>query len=561
MSIPQPDATVNPVELTLREAFRQAEQARSEAALEFFGQEFTFAELRSSVDALASAWQSRGIVKSDAILVQLQNVPQFVIAALAAWELGAITVPVSPMYKTREVRRILNDSQAVAWVTTPNIWDRQGAETFENSSLQQVYVTTVDEYGNDIPAAFRGIEDAQLDLEALPHVTSLSNIMASFAGQTPERVDLHPGDTANFTYTSGTTGPPKAALTSHANLAFVGYTYAAFHGAAGPEHTVLATAPLVHTTGLAQHIGSWLTHAQKLVLTYRFNPEVHLDAFSRTRATWTTGAATAYMAMLHLNDEVVRDFSTLKFVGCGGAPIPTDLAKRLEDFFEAPLKPGYGLTESTGAITSTPAGETLRIDESSGIISVGRIFEHSAVKIVDSHGVELHAGERGEIVLKGPGVVAGYWQNEAETANVFLDGWLRTGDVGFLDDDEWLYIVDRTKNMIVASGYNVWPREVEDVLYQRPEIREVAVVGAPDEYRGETVVAAVSLSKAGKETDWANLEQELLTYCKSHLANYKVPSRFVLKDELPKNFNGKIQHREIVAEITQQAEDKLGQEN
>src|SRR5699024_7104838 len=139
------------------------------------------------------------------------------------WELGAITVPVSPMYKTREVRRILNDSQAVAWVTTPNIWDRQGAETFENSSLQQVYVTTVDEYGNDIPAAFRGIEDAQLDLEALPHVTSLSNIMASFAGQTPERVDLHPGDTANFTYTSGTTGPPKAALTSHANLAFVGY--------------------------------------------------------------------------------------------------------------------------------------------------------------------------------------------------------------------------------------------------------------------------------------------------------------------------------------------------
>lgn len=550
MSTKNADTPVNAAELTLPQAFRIAEQTRSGVALEYFGQEFTFSDVRSYVDALAVAWQERGITKSDAILIQLQNVPQFLFAALAAWEIGAVTVPVSPMYKAREVRRILEDSQAVAWVTTPNTWERQGPETFQDTSLQQVYVTTLEEFGVNIPEKFRGIENGELDLGSLPHVTSLSGMLNSYAGLTPNRAELTPEDTANFTYTSGTTGPPKAALTTHANLAFVGHQYPAFHGVSGPSHTILATAPLVHITGLAKHISSWITHAQKLILTYRFDPKIQLDALAESKATWTTGAATAHMAMLQLDDEVSRDFSTVQVLGSGGAPIPTELAQCIEDFFGVTLSPGYGLTESTGAITSTPEGQPLRVDGSSGIISVGRVFDHSEIKIIDEDGNALPTGERGEILLRGPGIVAGYWQNEAETSNVFLDGWLRTGDVGFLDDDEWLYIVDRTKNMIVASGYKVWPREVEDVLYQRPEIHEVAVVGAPDEYRGETVVAAVSLSNQGKEADWSKLEQQLRTYCNDNLANYKVPSRFILKDELPKNFNGKIQHRDIVAEVS-----------
>ena len=549
MSTNAPGTSFNPAELTMPEAFRIAESLRNTAALQFFDQEFTFEEIRREVDALATAWQDHGLGQGDSILIQLQNVPQFLFAALAAWEIGAITVPVSPMYKAREIRRIAEDAHAVAWVTTPIIWARQGTETFNDSSLQHVYLTKLEDYGAGIPDKFRGIEDAEIDWDSHGYLASLPQVIAAYTGKTPQRANLQPSDTANFTYTSGTTGPPKAALTTHSNLAFVGHTYPATLGASGPEHTLLATAPLVHITGLAMHIGSWLTHAQKLVLTYRFDAKIQLDTLASARVSWTTGAATAHIAMLQVKDETKRDFSNLKFLGSGGAPVPTDLAKRIEDYYGVPLSPGYGLTESTGAVTTRPLDKPGRIDEASGIISVGQIFKDSKIKIVDEHGKEQPAGERGEILLRGPGIIEGYWQNAEETANVHLDGWLRTGDVGFLDDDEWLYIVDRTKNMIVASGYKVWPREVEDVLYQVPTVHEVAVVGAPDPYRGETVVAAVSLTKEGQKQDWDQLEQSLLEHCRNHLANYKVPSRFILKDDLPKNFNGKIQHRTILAEI------------
>lgn len=552
MSTSDPGMIENPAQMTLPEAFRRAEQMRTDAVLQFFDREFTYQEIREYVDALAAAWQDRGIQQGDAILIQLQNVPQFIFTALAAWEIGAVTVPVSPMYKAREVRRIQSDSQAVAWVTTPNIWERQGTETLEDSSLEQVYLTKLEDFGAGLPEKFAGLEDADVDIDSVPQLHSLVDTLESFTGRTPRRATLQPSDTANFTYTSGTTGPPKAALTTHGNMAFVGYTYPAFHGASGPGHTVLATAPLVHITGLAMHLGSWLMHAQKLVLTYRFDPKIQLDAMVESQASWTTGAATAFLSMLQVQDETPRDFSSLKFLGSGGAPIPTELAQRIEKFYGVALSPGYGLTESTGAVTSTPIDEQFRVDEASGIISVGRAFDGASLKIVDEDGNEQPTGERGEILLRGPGIVAGYWQNADETSNVFLDGWLKTGDVGFVDEDSWLYIVDRTKNMIVASGYKVWPREVEDVLYQVPGIHEAAVVGVPDDYRGETVVAAVSLSDPDKRANWDDFEEQLRQHCKKHLANYKVPSRFIVKNDLPKNFNGKIQHREIVAEVASQ---------
>lgn len=542
----------HPAELTLPEAFRIAEKLRTDTALQFFDREFSFQEIRREVDALASAWQDHGITAGNAIVIQLQNVPQFLFAALAAWEIGAITVPVSPMYKAREVRRILGDAQAVAWVTSPNIWERQGLETFTDSTLRRVYLTRLEDYGAGLPEKFQGIEDAQINWDTHDYLSSLPEIIASYAGKTPQRASLKPSDTANFTYTSGTTGPPKAALTTHANMAFVGHTYPAMLGASGPEYTLLATAPLVHITGLAMHIGSWLMHAQKLVLTYRFDAKIQLDTLASARVSWTTGAATAHIAMLQVKDNRKRDFSNLKFLGSGGAPVPTDLAKRIEDYYGVPLYPGYGLTESTGAVTTRPIGQPGRIDETSGIISVGQIFKESELKIVDDQGNEQPVGERGEVVLRGPGIIEGYWQNDEETTNVYLDGWLRTGDVGFVDEDGWLYIVDRTKNMIVASGYKVWPREIEDLLYSHPFIREAAVIGVPDDYRGETVVAAISLTEEGKNRQWFEVEKDILSLCQKNLANYKVPSRLILREELPKNFNGKIQHRTILAEVTGQ---------
>ena len=258
--------------------------------------------------------------------------------------------------------------------------------------------------------------------------------------------------------------------------------------------------------------------------------------------TWTTGAATAYIALMQAARKQPRDVSSLRALGSGGAPIPTEMANAIEEVFGVKLQPGYGLTESTAAVSSTPAGVDPLVDPESGIISVGLPMFDTQLRIEGPDGTEVPAGERGEVCLKGCGIISGYWRNEEASRATFRDGWLRTGDIGFVNEDGWLFIVDRTKNMIIASGYKVWPREVEDVLYRHPAVSEAAVVGVPDDYRGETVSAFVSLADGGAQRPTA---EELIAYCKESLAAYKVPRRITFMDELPKNFNGKIQHRDL----------------
>lgn len=534
---------------TLVEALDTAVEARGDrTALRYFGAEYTFAQVRETARAIAAHWQDEGISRGDRILVQLQNVPQFLFATLAAWEIGAVAVPVSPMYRAREVQKIAQDSRPVGWVTSPDVWARQGEDSVQGTTIRNVLLTRFSDFGADLPDIFEGLEDAPVEIADRPGVRALATVVEENCGRTPKRADLRADDVALLTYTSGTTGPPKGALTSHQNLQWVGRAYAAFNDVAGPDQVLMGTAPLVHITGLAMHLGSWLTEACELVLGYRFDAAVHLDQMERHCVTWTTGATTVYLAMLRVLAHRPRDLGALRFLGCGGAPVPTEMASRIRSAFGTDLKPGYGLTESTAAVSSTPQGVDAPIDADSGIISVGEVLFDTRVRIADAEGNTVPMGERGEVLLSGPGIVSGYWENEEASASAFVDGWLKTGDVGFLDAQGWLYIVDRTKNMIVASGYKVWPREVEDVLYAHEAVREVAVVGAPDEYRGETVVACVALAEDVDASSWPQMQEALRTYCKENLAAYKVPSRFLLKDELPKNFNGKIQHRELRAE-------------
>lgn len=540
---------------TLPDALDAAARTRGDRpALRYFGSSYTFDDVRGLSGALAACWQDQGIGHGDRIMVQLQNVPQFLFVALAAWQLGAAIIPVSPMYRTREVQKIHQDARPICWVTSPDIWERQGAESVEGSTVRHVLLTRHDDFGEGLPESFAGFESDLVAPEGDSRVQSLLAVVESHRGRLPDRPPVTSDDVAALTYTSGTTGPPKGALTSHRNLLWVGRAYAAFNNVAGPDQVVMGTAPLVHITGLAMHFGSWLTEASEFVLGYRFDAKIHLDLMERHRVTWTTGATTVYLAMLRELGHRRRDLSALRFLGCGGAPVPSEMVGRIRDAFGIDLKPGYGLTESTAAVTSTPQDSQAPVDPDSGIISVGQALFDTRMRIVDVDGHPLPVGERGEVTLAGPGIVAGYWENDEATETAFAEGWLRTGDVGFIDRSGWLYIVDRTKNMIVASGFKVWPREVEDVLYAHPSLREVAVVGVPDEYRGETVVACVSLAEEVKPEGWPELQGELRAYCKKSMAAYKVPSRFILKEELPKNFNGKIQHRELRAEAVGLAE-------
>lgn len=255
---------------------------------------------------------------------------------------------------------------------------------------------------------------------------------------------------------------------------------------------------------------------------------------------YTVGPSTAFMA-LAAQPSVTRDhFSSFRMISSGGAPLPPALVEKFRASFGPYIHNGYGLTECTAPCASVPQGMDAPVDPVSGTLAVGLPGPHTVVRIVDDQGAEVPFGEQGEILVRGPQVVPGYWRRPDATAETFPDGELRTGDIGFMDEQGWLYVVDRKKDMINASGFKVWPREVEDVLYTHPAVREAAVVGVPDGYRGETVKAYISL-RPGVDTD----PDELAVYCKERLAAYKYPRHVEILPDLPKTASGKILRREL----------------
>lgn len=501
----------------------------------YFGRSYSFTELIELAEGYAAELQDRGIGHGDRIVLQLQNSLQFVLTAFAAWRVGAIVVPVSPMYGVGELGKITGDSGAKVWVTNSVIWKSIGEEVLAASKFELIITTSVEDFADDVPQPFMS--------DAAPLYDGAENLVAlveGARGRKADPVEVVSTDVAVLTYTSGTTGMPKGALSTHADLMWVGEAYVSALGAAGTGAVCLALAPFAHITGLAMHFAAWVMSASTIVLGYRFNPDYYLDLIERHRVTWSTGAATAFIALIQAQRANPRDLSSLERFGCGGAPIPPRLIGEIREVLGVPVLPGYGLTESTGAITTTPSGAEARVDEATGVVSVGPAMGDAQVSIRDEDGAELAPGQPGEICIRGGGVTAGYWGNEEATREAIRDGWFHTGDSGFLSEDGWLYIVDRTKNMIIASGYKVWPREVEDVVYKLSAVREAAVIGVPDEYRGENVKVFVSL-RAGEAIE----AEEIIAHCRANLAAYKVPRMVEVIDEIPKNPNGKILHRAL----------------
>ena len=278
-----------------------------------------------------------------------------------------------------------------------------------------------------------------------------------------------------------------------------------------------------------------------LVLGYRFDPRATLDLISAHRPTFTVAAITAYQALMHAPGSGEVDFTCLRAAFSGGAPVAPAVAAAWEEATGVPLHNAYGLTESTSPLTITPLGSRAPVDPTSGALSVGVPVFDTTVDVLGDDGTPVtSAGEIGELVAAGPQVVPGYWKQPDETRIALPDGRLRTGDVGYVDDDGWVYLVDRRKDLIVASGFKVWPREVEDVLFTHPAVREAAVVGVPDAYRGETVKAYVTLRPG------ANVRpDELIGFCRERMAAYKYPRTLELVEAIPKNAAGKVLRRAL----------------
>ncbi|WEH42628.1 AMP-binding protein [Streptomyces sp. AM 2-1-1] len=528
-------APVEPAETVLA-AFRAAvARAPEETALAYFDGRLGYRETDELSDSVAGHLAARGLRHGDRVAIMLQNTPHFVLALLGAWKAGATVVPLNPMYKAGEVAHVLRDAGVSALFCSDRAWESYLRETAAAAPGVTIAVTACE---LDLQTA----DDPRvLGFARLPVPADADDLVTVAGKGLPAPADraLTAADTALISYTSGTSGKPKGAMNSHGNVMVNAERQRKDHPI--PEGAAyFALAPLFHITGMVCQLAVCLANAGTLVLAHRFEASVVLEAFATHRPAYTVGPSTAFMALAAHPDATPGHFSSFVVISSGGAPLPPALVERFRAGFGPYLRNGYGLTECTAPCAAVPAHREAPVDPVSGTLSVGVPGPDTLVRILDENGAEVPLGEQGEIAVRGPQVVSGYWNLPEATAAAFPDGELRTGDIGFMDHQGWLYVVDRKKDMINASGFKVWPREVEDVLYTHPAVREAAVVGVPDTYRGETVRAYVSL-RPGAEAD----PDELGAYCKERLAAYKYPRQVEILTELPKTASGKILRREL----------------
>jgi long-chain acyl-CoA synthetase len=498
-------------------------------------------ELDEMSAAFAAGLADAGLQAGERVALFLQNVPQFIIAMIGTWKAGGIAVAVNPMNKERELDLILRDCGATALVCLEELYRDVAAGVVGGTSVKLVITTSALEYQtrND-ERVLGGIQRARGD-----STQDMTEMMACFRGQQPPDPALGPDDVAFLTYTSGTTGPPKGAMTTHRNVVFNAQTYRDWIGIEARD-VILGVAPLFHITGSIGHVALSLLTGAPLVLTYRFDPAVAIETIRDERVTFTVGSITVFIALMNAPNAEKDALVTLTKIYSGGAPIPPSTVIAFQAAFGQYIHNIYGLTETTSPSHAVPLHATAPVDEASGALSVGVPVYNTVVRIVAEDNQDLPPGEIGELVTEGPQVVAGYWNKPEETARALPGGALHTGDVGYMDADGWFYIVDRKKDQINVGGYKVWPREIEDVLYEHEAVREAAVVGVPDPYRGETVKAYVSLKAGGAVT-----VEELAAHCKQRLAAYKYPRQVVIIEELPKTVTGKILRRELRARARQ----------
>jgi len=520
---------------------RSAARMPEAPAVCYFDHVIPYGEMDRLSDQLAAAFQDMGIEKGDRIVVDLQNVPQFPIAVVAAWKIGAIVVPLNPMYREKELAYFCQDSGAEIFLTLDEIASGLDLSFLDETSVKAVVTTSALDFLSPEADPPDILKKARKN--PVSGARDMLEMIQAVAGRQPKDPGIAPEDVAYLTYTSGTTGPPKGAMNTHGNIAFNARVYQAMQRI-DERDVVLGVAPLFHVTGEVAHLAIAALAGIPVVLYYRFDPAETLRLIERWKVTVTVASITVYIALLNHPDMGKRDLSSFIKAYSGGAPVSEATVKQFEEKTGLYLYNVYGMTETNSPSHIVPWGKRAPVDPESGALSVGVPVPNCVMKIMDlEEGIrELPPGEVGEIVDSGPIVIPGYWQKPEETAHAIRDGWLYTGDVGKMDEDGWFYLVDRKKDMIVASGYKVWPRDVEDVIYQHPAVKETAVVGEADPYRGETVKAFVALKEGMEGTVAAD---EIISFCKARMAAYKYPRKVEFVSEIPKTLTGKFLRRSL----------------
>ncbi|MGG0736578.1 long-chain-fatty-acid--CoA ligase [Niallia taxi] len=517
-------------------------------AIHFMGKELTFKQTFEKASNLAAYLQETGITKGDRVAVMLPNIPQTVISFYAIMLAGAIVVPVNPLYKEREIEFILNDSGAKAIITLDILYNRVKSVQ-EMTSVEQILVTSISEflpfpknlfypfiqkkeYGYIPSVKHEGNTHLLKNIWSLP-TADLKDISIDFEE-----------DLAIIQYTGGTTGFPKGVMLTHQNLvANTSMCRQWLYKLEKGKEKLLAIMPLFHVYGMMTVLVLSVMEIYQMILLPKFDATTALKTIEKQKPTVFPGAPTIYIGLLNHPDINKYDLSSIDAAISGSAPLPKEIIDRFEEKTGGKLVEGYGLTEASPVTHVNFIWDHEIVKGSIGVPWPGT----DAAVFSPETGEELPRGEIGELAVKGPQVMKGYWNNPDETELVLKDGWLYTGDLCYMDERGYFYIVDRKKDTIIASGFNIYPREVEEVLYEHPAVQEAAVVGVKDSYRGETVKAFIVL-KEGAQTS----EAELNKYMRERIASFKVPRIYEFRKELPKSAIGKILRRELKENETEE---------
>jgi long-chain acyl-CoA synthetase len=515
-------------------------------AISYHGKQITYKELDELANQFANGLISIGIQKGSKVALILPNVPQYVFCFFGILKSGATVVPCNPLYREKEIEFQLVNSEAEAVVLLNNIVGQNNFYLeFEKcrprlTKLKHVFVTSVTDY---LPPIKKQLAGPVRKIRTL-HKEGTTKLTDFIRNQPRSEPDLDSvidpkNDVAVIQYTGGTTGISKGAMLTHENIVSNSVIDAHWTGISEKQETLLAVIPFFHIYGLTIAMNAAIFAGQKIVLLPTFNPKEVLETIQKERVQIFPGVPTMYVALLHHPELKKYSIGSVERCVSGGAPLPLEVQRKFNQATGGNIVEGYGLTEAS-PVTHI---NILRPNAVKKEGSIGIPIPNTDAKIVDveTGTKDIPVGEAGELAIRGPQVMKGYWKSDEETKKVLTEDWLLTGDIAKQDEDGFFFIIDRKKDLINASGFKVWPREVEEVLFTHPDVKEAAVIGVPDEYRGETIKAFIVLKDKSNNPG----AEAIKAFCKERIAAYKVPKLIEFVDDLPKSLVGKVLRRKL----------------
>lgn len=521
---------------------RSVEAYSHRPCLDFLGRQMTYAEVATQVDKAAAGFQQLGVTKGTRVGLCLPNTPYYVICYFALLKVGGVVVNINPLYVERELEHLINDSGAEIVVTLDlkQIYPKVAA-CLDSTPLKRIVVCAMEDVLPPVKSLlFSVLKRSELsEFPRDPRHLSYTRLTNTDGKYKP--VSIEPkADLAVLQYTGGTTGIPKGAMLSHGNLAANTNQICNWMPEPNFGHErVLGVLPFFHVFAMTVVMNTGLALGAELILLPRFNLDQVLKTIHKRRPTCFPGVPTIYAAIMGAKDLKKFDLSSLKYCISGGAPLPVEVKHEFEGKTGCTLVEGYGLSEASPVLTCNPCtGEN-----KPGSIGVAVGDTEIQIRNPEDPTQVMPQGEKGEVCGFGPQVMMGYWNRPEETDNVLVDGWLRTGDIGYMDEQGYIFIVDRLKDVILCSGFNVYPRVIEEALYLHPAVAEVTVIGVPDDYRGQAPKAFIRLAEGEEVT-----AEDLRAFLKDKISRIEMPKEIEFREELPKTLIGKLSKKELVQE-------------